>query len=591
MVWFFSLTSIIFASLAAALFYDKKKKIKDISAKDREIQRKVYELNLLREITEKIGYSLNIEAVVETIALTVQDLFDLSTVSYALKGKNEALHVKTFKKENILDLYRTQVSQIISNAMGEIDPNFKSYKILEYPSQFLPEVNREVYFDAVPLSYFNIPLVINNELVGMINISSRKKGVYQEADMTLLYKIVNTAQKTIGRLEDVIETEKGKLDSMISSLPNGAILFGFKRSAFSLSVINRAAKSFLKLQGEPDMAQVIRRFPQGMNLVENIKSIIEQKKSIILNDVKIFEKTFTVFITPVFMHKSEDIVGVSLILKDMTLEKNLQKIREDFTNMIVHELRAPLTAIKGASSLLLSSSLEGNDSEKMLHIISDSARDMLSAISELLDVARMEGGKFMIKEVKSDLGIITQEHLEIFSYAAREKGVEIALDVDPEIPAFFFDPGRIGQVINNLISNSIKFTRSGGKIEIKIRRHAGAEPSLRVESSGTASGRRQNEQVEVLVSDNGIGIPQDKLPLLFTKFGQISDTAVREGSTPIESGSSGLGLYISREIVEAHGGRIWIESEVDVGTKVYFTLPLVLEERQIGKDSLQEFAN
>lgn len=591
MVWFFALTSVLLAALSAFLFYNGRKKLEDIGKKDREIERKAFELALLNEIAEKIGYSLNIEAVVETIAVSVQNLFELSTVSYALKDKDKTIRVKTFKKENIFNAYLSEVSKIIFNAMGEIDPKFRTYKILEYPSEFLPrtaishsssnvlteksarglsEVNRQLYFDTVPLAYFNVPLVINNELVGMINISSRKKGVYQEADMTLLYKIVNTAQKAVGKLGDVIETEKGKLDSMILSLPAGAILFGFEKGTFSLSVINQAAKSFLKIQNEPDMAQVLRQFPQDMKLVENIKSIIADKKSIILHNIRIFDKSFSIFITPVFMHKSENIVGVSLILRDMTLEKNLQKIREDFTNMIVHELRAPLSAIKGASSLLLSSPLDKDEEKKMLRIISDSARDMLSAISELLDVARMEEGKLEIKKTESDLAAIVHDHLEVFSYAAREKQISITHDFGPHLVPFFFDPGRIGQVINNLISNSLKFTKTGGKIEIKIR--------------------RQDPLVEVVVSDNGIGIPQSKLSLLFTKFGQIGNVSGSEGSTPIESGSSGLGLYISREIVEAHGGKIWMESEVGVGTKVHFTLPFAQEEKtQIG--SMQEYAN
>lgn len=230
-------------------------------------------------------------------------------------------------------------------------------------------------------------------------------------------------------------------------------------------------------------------------------------------------------------------------------EKKLEGIKDDQMHVVVHELRAPITAIKGAASLLLSQSLPEEEKQKMLHAISDSAREMLARISELLDSAKLEEGKFTIKKVKSDLYVILHEHVDVFSYAARERGVDLTLAKASEIPHFLFDPGRIGQVINNLISNSLKFTKTGGKIEIKIYNKKG--------------------EIEVEVADNGVGIPENKKALLFTKFGQIDATAG-------DADGSGLGLFISRQIIEAHGGKIWIESQENVGTKVHFTLPLQL---------------
>lgn len=219
-------------------------------------------------------------------------------------------------------------------------------------------------------------------------------------------------------------------------------------------------------------------------------------------------------------------------------------------HIIVHELRAPITAIKGAASLLLSKRIKEEDRDKMLHVIFDSSREMLARISEILDSAKLADGKFAIKKVKADLEVIIKEHIDVFSYAAREK--EISLIFEPtQIPQFYFDPGRIGQVINNLLSNSLKFTKQGGKIKVKIR-FKGAE-------------------IEVEVVDNGVGITEDKKALLFTKFGQIPDiTDAKE--------SSGLGLFISRQIIEAHGGRIWIEAQEGAGTKVFITLPFIQEE-------------
>ncbi len=555
MLLFFVLTTILFVTLSTYFAFKYERKVKDFNLQERDIQRRVYELTILNQITEKIGYSLDIESIAESIALTVEDLFELSTVSYAIRGKENTITIKSYLKENVTLSYTQAVSKIILDAMVGVDPKVAGSQVVDAPNKVI-ETNTENYFDAVPLSYFNVPLIVNNELLGMINISSRKKGVYQDADMSLIYKIINTAQKAIANLRDVLETEKGKLDSMILSLPTGAILFGFEKNEFDIAVINQSAKMFLNTSDDPNMADVLSHFPQDFKIAEYIKSAINEKKSLILNSVKINEKSFKLYITPIFRHNSQVIIGVSVLMRDLTLENKVEKIREDFTNRVVHELRSPLTAIKGAALLLQGGKIGEQDQAKMIEVIAESSKNMLSTVSDILDAGKIEEGKLELTVHKDDILSVVKEHLDIFSYVTREKGIKINLKASDQIPLFYFDGGRVGQVINNLVSNAIKFTKNGGVISIEIA--------------------LKSDQIEVIVTDSGVGIPRDKIPFLFTKFGQIS--------SDYKGGSSGLGLYICREIVEAHHGKIWIESEENVGTKVYFTLPIaahIEEEKNI----------
>lgn len=231
-------------------------------------------------------------------------------------------------------------------------------------------------------------------------------------------------------------------------------------------------------------------------------------------------------------------------------ERKLERVREDYIDMMIHELRAPLTAIRGGAALILSDTLPPPEREKMPRIILDSANDMLSTVSDFLDIAKIDAGRFYLAKTKADLIKVIEEHLEIFRYPAKEKNITLNFEKNVSIPEFFFDSVRVGQVVNNLISNSIKFTNEGGRIDIKI------EPTA--------------FEIQVVVTDNGIGISDSKKPLLFTKFGQINHT---DGHGP----SSGLGLYISKEIVMAHGGKIWLESEEGKGTAAHFTLPIIIE--------------
>lgn len=239
------------------------------------------------------------------------------------------------------------------------------------------------------------------------------------------------------------------------------------------------------------------------------------------------------------------------LIQTVDSERKLEKVREDYTDMMVHELRAPLTAIRGGAALILSNTLPPPEREKMPRIILESANDMLSTIADFLDIAKIDAGRFSLAKKKAGLIKVIEEHLEVFSYPAKEKNITLNFDRNVMIPEFLFDPVRIGQVVNNLISNSIKFTNEGGRIDIKI------EPTT--------------SEIQVVVTDNGIGIADSKKPILFTKFGQINHT---DGHGP----SSGLGLYISKEIVAAHGGKIWLESEEGKGTAVHFTLPIVMED-------------
>jgi signal transduction histidine kinase len=188
---------------------------------------------------------------------------------------------------------------------------------------------------------------------------------------------------------------------------------------------------------------------------------------------------------------------------------------------------------------------------------------MLDTVADLLDVAKIEQGKMTLNKAQADLNALIKEHIGVFAYVAKEKNIVISYE-EKETALFAFDSVRVGQVINNLLSNSLKFTNEGGKVDVKIDQKDG--------------------QIEVVVSDTGIGIPQDKKAFLFTKFGQIDHSKSNVGPNV----SSGLGLFICTEIVEAQGGKSWVDSQEGVGTKITFTLPINAEKKL---SDVREFAN
>lgn len=256
------------------------------------------------------------------------------------------------------------------------------------------------------------------------------------------------------------------------------------------------------------------------------------------------------------------IAAIVFSIKEERLRKRLtnspqagvqNKIKDDFLHMMIHELRAPLTAIKGAAELMISSSEKLKDEEKnrLLHLIESQSKSLLEQVSALLDIAKIESQQFSVQKAPLDINKVITETVSVFVPEAETKHITIKNEVQVGLPVVVADQLRITQVLNNLLSNSIKFTPENGTITLKAW-HDTTPP----------------QRISVSVTDTGVGIPLEKQQNLFHKFYQVGN-----GNIPQQLGS-GLGLYITKHIVEAHGGTIELTSTEGKGTTITFTLPL-----------------
>ena len=224
--------------------------------------------------------------------------------------------------------------------------------------------------------------------------------------------------------------------------------------------------------------------------------------------------------------------------------------KSDFLANMSHELRTPLNAIVGFSQVL-KQKLFGPVNEKQDEYLDDilsSADHLLALINDILDLSKVEAG-----QVDLEMGLFSlREALERGVVMVRERatrnGVQVELRLDPEVDLLQGDERRIRQVVFNLLSNAVKFTPQGGRVDV--------------------SAVRQDGEVLVAVSDTGPGIPADDQARIFEEFQQARDT---NGERPE---GTGLGLALSRSLVELHGGRIWVESEPGKGSTFTFTLPV-----------------
>lgn len=533
------------ALLALVYLYFELKNTKSKFAKaNKENAHKLFELNLLSEISEKVGYSLSTKDIAATIAATSERVFPVTAVSYAII-ENDHIEITTIAHDNISSRYTDGVKDIILTGMYNIDDKLKSMSISHKIAD--KKATTDAPVDALPSSYFNVPLVLNNRFTGIINITSKTAHAFQEEDMSMLYKIVNRAQLAIGRLETVIEDEKGKVDALVKSLSSGEMFFTLKYDSLELYTINPAALRHLQISpGNIDIISVLSKFRIKPNIIGEMKEVITKKKSTIYRNIVLGEKRFNIYISPVFSLSFENVIGVALTMQDVTREHETQKMREGFTNMMVHELRAPLTAIKGAADLLLNTHTDEGDQMKMRLVIKNSSERLLRDIDDMLDSARIDAGKLLVHKVESSLNNLILKSIEEATYTAQDRSISIESHLDDEIPTFAFDPVRIGQVMANLLSNSVKYSDKNTVISV--------------------FSKFKNDIVEVEVKDQGIGVKKEQIESLFQPFAQ--------GNFFKKAKGTGLGLYITKDIVTEHGGKIWLESEEGQGTSVFFKLPI-----------------
>jgi signal transduction histidine kinase len=232
--------------------------------------------------------------------------------------------------------------------------------------------------------------------------------------------------------------------------------------------------------------------------------------------------------------------------------KELDQLKDEFVSSVSHELRSPLSAISGYVELLTSKPLDQilpEKRNKAFHIIQESTSRLTQFINDILDVAKLKSGRVEIRKGPFNIRQTSEDILSLFAPLFEKKKIQAACTIGPDFPMVLADEEKMKQVITNLVSNALKFTHEGGSITIAAEEDA--------------------EKVTVSVVDTGIGIPKDFLGQLFERFKQVPGTREKIGGPK----GTGLGLAIAKGVVVAHGGQIWVESELGKGSSFRFTLP------------------
>jgi signal transduction histidine kinase len=260
-------------------------------------------------------------------------------------------------------------------------------------------------------------------------------------------------------------------------------------------------------------------------------------------------------------------------LKEALLKANeeierLSMIKSDFISVISHELRTPLTSVKESVSLVLDG-IAGPISEeqkKFLTITRNNIDRLTKLITDILDLSKLEAGRIMMHKKKLNINEVIKDVYNATKPVVEQKNMDFSISPGDSVESTWIDPDRIGQVLKNLISNAVKFNRPGGRIKI----------------SSQKENINSRQFIKVIIEDNGIGIRDEDKDNLFRNFSSLDASMTRK------QGGAGLGLAISKGIIELHGGDIWVVSEPDMGAKFIFTIPIYKKHEEF--DFLMEEA-
>lgn len=552
------------------IWWENRKMRKNLHIKELEMQRRMYEVSILKELSDRIGYSLNVQKIVDVITGSLRQLLPYSTVSYMLLGDEGRIIFHCIVEESVSKTFVEDVQVRMSNALSALMG--REMKEDDFDESISGTITDETNKGSIK-SFFNVPVVINGQAVGILNVASTQEGLYKEEEMNILFTIINQASTAVSKLENILNQEKGKLNSMVESMADGVFMVDTKNR---LLVINPTAKEMLNVkQSQPNMFDVLDALASKFDIRTKIEQSMKLDKLMIEEQLKLEEKVLRVLISPVKDNQNEPI-GAVVLFHDITKEKAIEKMREDFTSMMVHELRSPLTGIRSIANLLKEEKIKNEQKkyQEFIELIVSNSASMLDLVNDLLDVAKLEAGKFQILKREVSLPDLIQMRVQSFKSLAEEGHLTIESNIEDGLPKIAADENKIGQVLNNLLSNAIKFTQTGKITVSAFVVKKGEQLAKHVIQQGMIwPGIKdgvvfEDDEVVVGVTDTGIGIPDDQLPKLFNKFTQLEQSATSEKK------GTGLGLVITKGIMDAHDGHVGVLSEQGKGTTFYVTIPL-----------------
>lgn len=342
---------------------------------------------------------------------------------------------------------------------------------------------------------------------------------------------------------NALRQEKEQFSSIVTSMADGVVTLNRNGD---MIISNPPAEKFLEnWYFEHNISSKNAFLPTELN--DALKEIIAGEDKV-LREISIQGRNYVMLMTP--LYDDSHVRGAVAVIRDMTEERRLDKLRKDFIANVSHELRTPISMLQGYSEAIVDDIAESKeDKNDLAKIIHEESLRMGRLVNDLLDLARMEAGHIQLNLEEVDIDSYIERILYKFNGIAKENQIQIIFEKDINNPIAVLDPDRVEQIFTNLIDNAIRHTNENGYVKVAVA--------------------NDDNKLDVSIEDNGSGIPEEDLPFVFERFYKADKSRTRNKTKK----GTGLGLAIAKNIIDAHNGVINVKSKLSQGTTFTFQIP------------------
>ncbi len=493
------------------------------------LERRLHELETLARIGRTVTAMLNIDEVLRTVVEEAVQLTGAEEGSLLLLDEESGeLYMRASRNfdDDFASAFRLHVRDSLA---GQVIKTSKPILLDERS----PQKIKTAYLVH---SLIYVPLRVRGKTIGVLGVDNRKAGrALTHQDVTVMMAMADYAAIAIenAKLYYRTESERRKLETVIKDTQSGVIVVD---PDHRVMLLNQTAREAFNIRGDYFERSIAEVFDHS-RLLEVIRSGAgpARREEVEVEDGRIFS----------VQKSSINGVGYSVVMHDITHLKDLDRIKSEFVTTVSHDLRSPLTAILGYVELIERAGPLTSQQVDFVGRVRLSVEQIAELVSDLLDLGRIESGLDTSKE-RTPMAVLIHYALDNIRNRMEAKGLKLETSIQDGLPFVYGDPIRLRQLVDNLLQNAMKYTPTSGVISVEAE--------------------AEDDQVIVRVVDTGPGIPPQDQPFLFDKF-------FRASNTPDDAPGTGLGLSIVKSIVDQHGGRIWVESELGQGATFTVVLP------------------
>lgn len=509
---------------------------------DYRVRQREYLLEISRALTEELDLNTLLERILQ---ISVEMLSGHSGF-IALTEENQGWHLAVSK--GIPPALSTYLENWLSDLREDLTED----------SQYIPEINKMLSDISMGMiTGVGLPLLVQKKPIGQIFVFRNYRGVFTANDHSILNNFANQAAIAVrnARLYNQVREQNLRFSALLASVADGILILSpdlqiqsankaFSRliNSPSASLLGEKYEDVVQWQGEPIGLKLEDLTHSGWQDYEPGEMFLEG--DMIRRD-GLDPIPVAITYAPLFS-KTGQLLNVIASVRDITRYREAEEMKTGFISAISHELRTPLSLIKGYTSTLRREDVKWKAEmvRDSLKVIEEESDHLAAMVDDLLDATKLQSGNVTLKKSQIDISSIVQAQIKRFTPETTHH--EIKVEMSEDFPVITADEERIKQLFTNLIANSLKYS-ANGQILIK--------------------GQSLGDEIMVCVSDQGKGFDPKDIPFVFDRFYRSEKDAKSTKGT-------GLGLYLCRSIVLAHGGRIWIDEEYKEGARVCFSLPV-----------------